>query len=186
MSYQFGGQPDRPRCFGDERYHNPNTRECRGCTVQSSCRDNIVRARNYQAVAPPPPAGYQQVAYQIPPPSVAGHAPLQVQSYQQPPPQQIQRQQPQPTGIFPAPPQYGYGWLTDPMYYAMAASPPPMIPQLGEESFVERLGKNMAIDALRSLTWQLHLATRQWIWPTASPDLEPQEMNPMTPVLPPK
>jgi hypothetical protein len=74
------------------------------------------------------------------------------------------------------------------MYYQMAASPPPMIPQLEQESFVERLGKNMAIDALRSLTWQLHLAARQWIWPSAAPQLnEPSvEVAPMLPVTPPK
>jgi hypothetical protein len=152
----------------------------------SSCRDTIVRARNYQAVAPPQPVGYQQPAgYQVPPPAV--QAPLQVQPYQQPPQQVQVRQQPQQTGIFPAPPQYGYGWLTDPMYYAMAASPPPMIPQLGEESFIERLGKNIAIDAMRSLTWQLHLATRQWIWPEPSPGAgEPMDVTPMSPVTPPK
>jgi hypothetical protein len=119
---------------------------------------------------------------------MASQAPLQVQSYQQPPQQVQVRQQPQPAGIFPAPPQYGYGWLTDPMYYAMAASPPPMIPQLGEETFVERLGKNMMIDALRSLTWQLHLATRQWIWPESAPQMgaPQQDVTPMTPAQPPK
>ena len=185
MSYQFGGQPDRPRCFGDERYHNPNTRECRACTVQMSCRDQIVRARNYQAVAPPPPVSpYQQTGYapQVP---MTGPAPLQV--IQQPQSYSPQVRQ-QPAGVFPAPPQYGYGWLTDPMYYSMAASPPPMIPQLEAETFVERLGKNMMIDALRSLTWQLHLAARQWVWPTPEPKMgeTSTEVTPMTPVVPPR
>jgi hypothetical protein len=164
-AYQYGSPPDqqRPSCWGNERFHNPNTRECRSCYFQTSCRDQILRSRGYQpaapAVAPPAPYGYMpSPGYPVAPPAQPQVVPVNLAPpARAPAPQQ---------GIYPPPERYGYGWLTDPMYYQMAASPPPMVPQLDGESFIERLLKNMVIDGLRSLTFQLHLATRQWVWPT--------------------
>ena len=171
-AYQYGSPPapQRPQCWGDERYHNPSTRECRGCYYQTSCKDQILRSRGYQpapAVSPPSVAPYGYVP--TPPGYPAPPAPSQVVPVNVAPPQAqaVVRQPPPQQGIYPAPERYGYGWLTDPMYYQMAASPPPMIPQLEGETFFERLLKNMVIDGMRSLTFQLHLAARQWVWPVA-------------------
>lgn len=175
MSYRYGSPQDaqqKPACWGNMQYHNPNTRECSSCYFQTTCRDQIVRTRNAQppvtAVAPPVAPYYQH----------PGQAPVQV-SQQAP----IQQRQPQPVvpqqqSIFPAPPQYGYGWLTDPMYYTMAASPAPMVPQLGGESFWERLFKNIVISGVQSATWQLHLGSRQWVW---APEQEPINIIPPQP-----
>ena len=177
MPYNYG-DPQRPPCWADERYHNPKTNECRSCTFQTSCRDQILRTRGYQPAAPavaPPVAPYYNnglvPGYPIAPPTtVPVNTAPQGQLVRQPPPQQ---------GAYPPPARYAYGWLNDPMYYQMAASPPPMIPALEDEGFFERLGKNILIDGLRSLTWQLHLATRQWVWAP-----EPRQVD-SPPQLPP-
>jgi hypothetical protein len=183
MTYQYGVQPQtqqaRPSCWGDERYLNPNTRECRSCYAQTSCRDQILRARSYQPQAAPPPPTVAPYYSQIAPQQVPVH--IAPPTYPQ---QTLARQPPQQAAasIYPSPDKYGYGWLTDPMYYQMAASPPPMIPQLDDESFFERLGKNILIDGLRSLTWQLHMATRQWVW-APEQRMEPTDVTP-PPALP--
>jgi hypothetical protein len=191
MAYEYGSPSDeqRPRCWSDERYHNPKTNECRSCRFQTSCRDQILRTRGYQPAAPAvatPVAPYYNQSfipgYQVPPPG--SQVPVHVAPQNQQPIQQQVVRQPQPSnGVYPAPARYAYGWLNDPMYYQMAASPPPMIPQLDEESFFERLGKNILIDGLRSLTWQLHLATRQWVW---EPGQRMIESQPNPPQLPPQ
>lgn len=151
-----------PSCWSNERYFNPNTRECRACSFQPSCRDAITRNRNAAALAPPPYyASYpgQGYAGPVPAPSPAPTQPAVVR--QQPPPQ---------VSAFPAPDPYQYGWLHDPLYYALYSAPPPMVPQLGSEGFIERMGKNMARSMLISATAELFLAARQFIW--APPDPE--------------
>jgi hypothetical protein len=160
-----------PSCWSNERYFNPNTRECRACSFQPSCRDAITRNRNAAAALAPPPyyASYpvQGYAGPVPPPVPAPALPV-VQPNVQP---VVVRQQPPPqVSAFPAPDPYQYGWLHDPLYYALYSAPPPMVPQLGEEGFIERMGKNMARSMLISATAELFLAARQFIWAPRDPD----------------
>lgn len=178
MAYQYGSPENglaRPRCWGNEREFNPNLRECRGCGVQGSCRDEILRSRNHQSQQGYP---YQQPApqqtawypgYQVPPPgSAPGQLPV-VQGPPQPPRTVAIQPQPQQPSLFPQPQQYQYGWLHDPLYQQMFAVPPPMIPQLPGESFLERLGKNMVRDAGVAMAANLYWALRQMVLPPVDP-----------------
>jgi hypothetical protein len=146
-----------------EQYYNPQTRECRNCSFQNSCRDNIIRSR--QAT----PGYYTQFAtngYAGPVPAPApinvAQAPLPVVAQQQ----QVVRQPPpqQPMSAFPPPAPYSYGWLHDPLYYALYSAPPPMVPQLEGEGFLERMGKNMVRSMVTGVTGEAFLAARQWVW----------------------
>lgn len=170
-----------------------NSRECRGCASTNSCRDQIQRSQNARrfAVGPPPSANptaqyFQQFAppgvpQYAPPPTIIPvqaqafaptatvptpmHAPLAM--HQQAPVQAIQQARPPqaPIQAFPAPQQYGYGWLHDPLYYTAVASPPPMRPQMSGENFMERMMKNVGLAMLESFFLQSFLAVRQLVLP---------------------
>jgi len=70
--------------------------------------------------------------------------------------------------VHPVPPQqYGYGWIQDPMYYALTSAPPPMRPQMGDETFFGRVVKNTGLAMLESFFGQCLLAVRQMVLPPA-------------------
>lgn len=180
LSYQYGSpagvEVGRPRCWGNPAEYNPDLRECRGCTFQASCRDNVVRLRNYgaPAYAPAPvpspyqpivPPGYVPAYPTAPPPArpTAAAVPVQtVQAANAPPAAPLVAR---PDALYPAPQQYGYGWLHDPMYQAMSACPPPIRPQLPGENFWERVMKNMFLAAGESFFMHGFLAMRQLVLP---------------------
>jgi hypothetical protein len=85
------------------------------------------------------------------------------------------QQQPQQASLFPRPGQYQYGWLNDPLYMQMFSVPPPMIPQLPGETFLERLGKNMLRDAGVSMAANLYWALRQMVM---APMQQPLDVTP--------
>lgn len=160
MGYTYGAPSDtqlRPRCWGEERFHNMDTRQCRTCTFNMSCRDEIYRLRGWQS-APPP-------GYQVQPPSSS-----QVPVHIGPPAAAAPTRNAQPpTSIYPPTERYQYGWLTDPLYYTMCASPPPMRPQLQGENFWERIVKNMVLSAGESMFMHAFLAMRQLVLPPEEP-----------------
>lgn len=94
-------------------------------------------------------------------------APMPIMTQPQPPVQAIQQARPPqaPVQAFPAPQQYGYGWLHDPLYYTAVASPPPMRPQMQGEHFFERMMKNVGLAMLESFFLQSFLAVRQLVLP---------------------
>lgn len=175
MPYPYGSPEavglQRPQCWGNERVYNPGTRECRSCTFQTTCGDNVARLRNQQAalgyspVPVPTQQAYQQPVYPAP---AAYRQPVQQQNIQpaQQPQQPVVRQQvPQAMqGPYPAPQSYEYGWMTDPLYYTAHASPPPMIPTLEGETSLKRIGKNIGISFVRSLFFEGYMASRQMVW----------------------
>lgn len=95
MAFSYGvpetGQPpavsysqvDRPRCWGLSDQYNNSSRQCLRCPVQSSCRDEIIRAKNAA-----PPSGYApQPLYRIGTPPQPFNPPVPVPAFQQPPQQ---------------------------------------------------------------------------------------------------
>jgi hypothetical protein len=176
MAYQYGqtAGPEvqsQPRCWSDERWFNPQTRDCRGCSSQSSCRDEIVRIKNRQAaaspnVAPPPVVyAYGHPAPQVTPPPAYSQQPVRQTQIQ------VQhQQQAQATPIYPVPQRYQYGWLTDPLYYQMAQSPRPLRPQLPGESFFTAAAKNMALSAAETFFMHCFLTVRQMAWAPPEPE----------------
>lgn len=176
MAYEYNGiQSQRPNCWSDARYFNPNTRECRGCSFVTSCRDEITRIQNRQVS---PYGGYQTPAPNMPvqqqamPTSQFGVPARQVPAVQSPVNQPV-------ISAYPAPQRYQYGWLTDPLYYTMQASPPPMRPQLDGESFMERMFKNMALDASASAVANVYWAIRQAV---LAPEPVPNQMVEVSPL----
>lgn len=172
---QYGPQ-GRPGCWSNERYYNPNGNECRRCPFAPSCRDEIVRIRNFNAqgqypqphVVAPPAYGYA-----IPPPPPVHATTVPVQYVPPPNAQPLARPMATPQStMFPVPAAYQYGWLTDPLYYTMAASPPPPIPQLPGESYMARVGKNMAKSALLAIAEEAYFALRQWVWAPEFPQMQ--------------
>lgn len=204
MSYQYGppgtGVPERPRCWGQEQFHDPNDRGCRVCPSRQSCADQIVRIKNTQAqqqvqqfgfmaqqqINPqqmqqqqfvpfiPAPAVQQPVQQVQPifggaaaiPQVVRAFAPVQQQQMAPVYPQQMAQR---PMSPHPAPTGYGFGWMQDPLYYQMAANPPPVRPQFEGEQFMERLGKNVGLAMAEALLMQLFLGIRQVVLTPKTP-----------------
>lgn len=135
----------------------------------------IQPATSYQ---PPPtyqaPATYQttQVPVQVRPvqPTPAPVQPVPVQTVQTGA-QMMQRPAYPPLPV--APPADRYGWMADPLYYTIAATPVPPRPQYEGETFVARVGKNMMLDMAESFFKQCLLGIRQVVLP---PD-PPQHMH---------
>jgi len=184
MSYGYGSPYDtaagltRPRCFSDDRVYfvgAANERACRSCSFQMSCRDEILRMKN-QASARVPVSSYTNQGYgPVPIPQQNSQftqmqMPQQApQPLRQPAPAQQVTQYPQSVpqamiGPYPAPESYQYGWLVDPLYYTMAASPPPPVPTLEGERSHTRFGKNIGRSFLLALTQECYLAARQFVW----------------------
>lgn len=210
MSYQYAppgaGVPERPRCWGQEQFHDPNDRGCRVCPSRQSCADQIVRIKNTQAqqapqfnayaaqqiaqqqqqflpqqyvqqqqMAVPQPAPIQQPVYGGAVPQVnRAFAPAQPVFAPATPQQMAQR----PVSPHPAPIGYGLGWMQDPLYYQMAANPPPMRPQFEGESFTERLGKNVGLAMAEALLMQLFLGIRQVVLTPKPPPNDPTKQGP--------
>jgi hypothetical protein len=151
----------RPICWG--KSFNENDRECRGCSFQTSCKEEIVRLNTYRYSPPQAPA------YAAPAP-----VPVPVPPWQQPPRVTalpvIQAPQLAPVQPMMRPPDqhtippYGFGWAPDPLFYSLHAAPPMVRNQFQGEKFFERVGKNMLLSALESLCSQALLAARQMIW----------------------
>lgn len=191
MQFQYGTPSqqlaERPRCWS--KSHDEGSRECRGCSFQTSCKEEIIRLNATRPLAAPAPQQpYYAPQYQpAPQQTFQPYAvPQPVQVLQQPVQQSLV---PQFKGLTPAPvaapvlatpvmtaqpmkpihpipqQQYGYGWIQDPMYYALTSAPPPMRPQMGDETFFGRVVKNTGLAMLESFFGQCLLAVRQMVLP---------------------
>ena len=188
MQYQYGVQApslaERPKCWS--KAFDESARECRGCGFQTSCKEEVVRLNASRYIAPPAPQPQYFQPYAVPQhvqivqpqpqqlvPQFRGLAPAA------PPPQQPQPLAQRPTHQIPMQ-QYGYGWIQDPLYYALTSAPPPMRPQMGDESFFDRVVKNTGLAMLESFFGQCLLAVRQMVLPPAPPiiDVKPQPFEP--------
>jgi hypothetical protein len=195
---------ERPRCWGKE--YATDNRECRACSFNNSCRDQIIRSNINR------PSLYQQAQHTVPTNNTIPHVPyrtaypaqtyatpqpvptvpvqpaptftpptipLQQPTYQhvQPPPR-YQPPQPQPQQAQPAQPQqqqaqqpqptqnsYPYGWLQDPLYWQISATPSPVRPQLPGETYFQRVSKNMVLALAEAFFAQGLLAMRQLVLP---------------------
>lgn len=178
MQFQYGTPSapvvERPRCWG--RSFDEMSGECRRCGFQNSCKDEIIRCninrpapmQQYQPAYGPAPAVPYAVPQQAPP--------MQYQQPQAPlmqrPPQQLAQEAAQRAMMMNTvqmtqqPP---YGWMHDPLYYTMAATPPPVRPQMMGESFGGRVAKNIFLAMIEALFGQCFLAVRQLILPPAPP-----------------
>lgn len=199
MQFQYGtpSQPlaERPRCWS--KSHDEGSRECRGCGFQASCKDEIIRMNQSRAPLAAPAPQYYQPQYQQPFQPYAVPQPVQVVY----PAAQQQSPVPQFRGLAPtAPPtlqpmpmqqksvypmtsqQYGYGWIQDPLYYALTSAPPPMRPQMGDETFFDRVVKNTGLAMLESFFGQCLIAVRQMVLPPPpvqrTIDVQPQQYHP--------
>jgi len=184
----FAAPEEKPRCWGDERVRDPLSRECRNCPFTHSCGEQITRARNARALAantmavPPQQQGYGQAYFaQFASPQMANPLPIMQPQPQQPAPQmrpmtpvpmqapvqQMQQapQRPMPTQLPQPPATDRLGWIQDPLYFQIAACPPPPRPQYQGEHFIARMGKNAALDMAESFLKQLLLGVRQLVLP---------------------
>jgi len=185
MQFQYGAPAptlaERPRCWS--KAFDEGARECRGCGFQTSCKEEILRMNQSRPLAAPAPQQFvqQYQPYAVPQPVQVVHHPApqpmqqlvpQFRGLQPAPVSQQPQLQPQQLLQRPAPPihpvpaqQYGYGWIQDPMYYALTSAPPPMRPQMGDESFFDRVVKNTGLAMLESFFGQCLLAVRQMVLP---------------------
>jgi hypothetical protein len=177
MQFQYGAPVpqsivERPRCWG--RSYDDATRECRGCGFQVSCKDEIIKMNVNRPVVPAyfqpsqpytTPQPVQPVTYQ----QQAQRAPTLQQTIQQP--QQVQR-------FYPL--LEHYGWMQDPLYYHLSATPPPVRQQMQGESFVERVMKNAGLSMLEALFGQCFLAVRQMVFPPSRMPQQPPVIDTQT------
>lgn len=178
MQYQYGAPSpiaERPRCWS--KAYDEGTRECRGCGFQISCKEEIFRQNASRQ--PAPVQSYQP--YSVPQPAQV--IPFQPQPFrgatlvQQP--QQAQR----PTYPPPSDP-YGYGWIQDPLSNTLHSAPPPVRPQMGNESFFNRVAKNAGLAMMEAFFGQCLLAVRQMVLPPNQKqivDVTPQQGSPTEP-----
>lgn len=190
MTYSYGVPANTrslaPPCFG-KSYDNDN-RECRGCSFQTSCRDEVIKTRNSMAPtttdyyrqfgyggasiaplrAPVAPAPQAMSSAAAPPPYIGFGRPSM-----QPPAQQYSQQLPP---GYPPPPRYGdYGWLQDPLHYMMASAPTPMRPQMPGESFAERALKNAGLSMAEAFFMQAVMSVRQLVLAPKMPEQHYQQ-----------
>lgn len=193
MQSQPFGDPqvgNRPGCWGRTDVYDSDSRECRGCGFQSTCRNQVIKSTPAQAVAPVNQPYYSQYTAPALPymaPQLA-QAPIQVARYQAPAPapiapmyttpapapvrvqaqvptlshQQMQPGQPQ---------QDWYGRMQDPLFFQIL-SPPPFRPQMHGENFGERLFKNLMLDLASMAMGHLMLGLRQMVLPPQPPDFK--------------
>lgn len=190
MQSQLYGDPqigNRPGCWGRTDVYDSDSRECRGCGFQSSCRNQVVKLTPAQAVAPVNPPYYSQyqapaLPYVAPPPAPAP-APAPVVRYQAPAPMAPTYTAPAPAPVrMPAQvptmahpqmqqgqmQQDWYGRMQDPLFFTVL-SPPPFRPQMPGENFGERVVKNMLLDGVALLLGHGMLALRQMLLPPPPP-----------------
>lgn len=174
MQFQYGAPTqqlvERPKCWA--KSFDEVARECRGCSYQTSCKEEIIRSNAMRPIAPPAPQQQYYQPYAVPQPVQVVYPPAQQQQFvpqfrglsvapipPQQQPQQVQRVHPVPTQ------QYGYGWIQDPLYYAIASAPPPMRPQMMDETFFGRVVKNTGLTMLEAFFGQCLIAVRQMVLP---------------------
>ena len=191
MEYRyFATQPgvERPRCWG--RSFDSSSSECHRCGVQNSCKDEIIKLNVGRQI--PAPSMYQPdyggphpaSSYAVPQPTQPVYQQQMMARVQPPAPPTVQEAAARALAqIQPPMQQPPYGWLHDPLYYTMAATPPPVRPQMQGESFVERVAKNAALAMIESLFGQCFLAVRQLLLPPKPRTPEVRDAPP--PVLPP-
>ena len=169
-----------PNCWGNPRSFDPNSRECRGCGVQTSCKEKVDSQRvsavqqpvyqqpAYQAPVYQPPT-YQPVAWSPPQQSTNPWAKPAATAWQ--PQQQVQQQVQQYAAVVPQAVQYFqqgqeyYGRYMDPIHYAIASAPLPPRTQMPGESFGSRFMKNMFLGALESVMEEGLKGVRQMVLP---------------------
>ena len=171
MQFQYGAPPQRisayPPCHA--KSYDDMSGECRRCGFQNSCKDEIIRQNVIRPLAPYPAYGgpTPTTSYAVPQP-VRPVLYSQPQGVQRPPAVPVaqdttrlaQMMMPMTQGQQPP-----YGWLQDPLYYSMAATPPPVRPQMQGEAFWERIMKNAGLAMVEALFGQCFLAVRQLILP---------------------
>lgn len=176
---QYGGYPSpapapvvsRPICWG--KSFDETNRECRGCSFQTSCKEEVVRAASYSRPYYGTPEAQRAPMYAAAP--IPAPVPAPVPVYTQPARASILPvvHQPSPMAMKPEQrsdlPAYGYGWVNDQLFYSIHTSPPVYRTQLPGETFVERAAKNVALSVFESLLGSLLLAARQIIWAPKRP-----------------
>lgn len=196
MSFSPYGDPNsgkvatRPACWGSK--YDSESRECRGCGWQNSCREHIIQLNlsrptqqpavqvtpgapaqalaQYPSFAPAPytaPVPVVQQAPAWPPPPPQQQAP-QVQQFRPPPPPApapVQQQaQYQHAPFIPPPAVGGYGSIGDQMFNVIGAIPAPVRPQYQGESFGARVVKNSLLSGVEAMVGQVLLGIRQFRW----------------------
>lgn len=190
--FRYGMPPtpyvEHPRCWG--RSFDDLSGECRRCGYQNSCKDEIIRlnvGRQMSSPIVPQPAyggPYPTAPYAAPQPAqpvMFQHQMMRSQATAPPVFHESAQRAIVPMQMVQQPP---YGWLHDPLYYTMAATPPPVRNQLQGESFVGRVAKNTALAMIESLFGQCFLAIRQLILPPALPKTDVPELPPHPPYPP--
>ena len=180
-------QPPTP-CWGNPRSFDPNSRECRGCTVQGSCKEKVDQQRGLGQYVPPA-AAYQPPTYQ--PPAAAYQQPaypqatwqtqqahfstspwVNRQASAQPWQPQVQVMPPQqpPQIVYVMQNGEHYGRYTDPVHYAIASAPLPPRNQMQGETFLGRFMKNVFLGALESVAEESLKGVRQMVLPPPPPN----------------
>lgn len=201
-----GQVPVRPSCWGSQ--YNSESRECRQCGWNTTCREYIVQLninRQNQApqtaapVASPAPA-FPLAPYTAPtpvaapawPPAPAPAPPAAPAVFRPPtPPAPAPTVTPvgpqhQPSGYqlpphIPAVMPGGYGTIQDPMFNYLGAIPAPIRPQYQGESFAQRVFKNAALGGVEGILHQITLGVRQYRWYPDPPAPVPTTLN-VTPI----
>jgi hypothetical protein len=155
----------RPPCWG--KSFDETNRECRGCGFQTSCKEDIIQQNQARRPYYGQPDYRQAAPAPIPVPTTPWSPPMPVQPPPRvaplavaPPPQYPVPARPPEHGL----PQYGYGWVPDPLFYSVHMAPPMMRHQFPDETFMERTVKNVGLSMLEAFFGSLLLATRQMIW----------------------
>lgn len=196
MQFSYGAPynpvAERPRCWSKE--YSEGVRECRICSYQVSCKDEIIRANVARQPAPAQqqPQYFQPYAVPQPVQVMNNHVPQQssvptFRGFQNPQtqlaPMQHQPQQIVNRNIYQQPTnQFGYGWIQDPLYFTLTSAPPPMRPQMGDETFFDRVVKNTGLAMLESFFGQCLIAVRQMVLPPMPKSVEqPSQIEPPRP-----
>lgn len=179
-----GKVPARPQCWGSG--YESESRQCKGCGWQNSCREHIISLNinrqnspqqqqnvpaysfaQYPSFAPAPYTSplpvVQQQQWPAPP---AAPAPVQVQQFRPvSPAPPVPAQQARPMAPFiPAPMPGGYGSIGDPFFNVIGASPAPVRPQYEGESYAGRVFKNAGLSAVEAIFGQFLLGIRNFRW----------------------
>lgn len=197
---------NRPGCWSRVDVYDSENRECRGCGFQESCRAQVIKTINTQQQAAVPQVSNvpsvpyyaqfpQQTQYAAPqqvpvlqppamqprpfmPPSQYAAPSYAAPTRVSPPPQQVQAP-PQQQQMQSAPADW-YGRMQDPLFFQIL-SPPPFRAQMQGETFLERVGKNMALDVGTMAFFHLGLALRQMFLPPQPIQPQPLREKDVTP-----
>lgn len=165
-----GPQLANPPCWGNPRSFDPNSRECRSCAVQVSCKDRVDQQKTYVPYTPPvytPPVYQSPWQQQQAPWSTNPWAQRTVQPWQAPQPPQPQPQQP---FVFAVQNGEIYGRYNDPIHYAMASTPLPPRFQMQGETFFQRFMKNAFLGMLEAAAGETLKGVRQMVLPPSPPN----------------